>query len=242
MQTLIIIAIVTFLIVVVLAAIKNKAGEVGSLPYEKKKALFTPAERSFYGVLKQVVAEDFEVFGQVRMADFLGINKGLEKGTRQGFFNKIKAKHVDFVLCNPDDLSVVAVIELDDKSHNRAKAIESDKFKDAAFKVAGIPLIRFKAQKSYARNDVIKVLQQSIDFNGDALPNHSKIKEVATLPMKKVTQIKSMPKQTDDKLCPKCSSTMVQKKPSSGKYAGKVFLACSAYPKCKTILPVEVAG
>jgi len=242
MQTLIIIAIVIFLMVVVLAAIKNKVGEVGSLPYEKKKALFTPAERSFYGVLKQVASEHYTIFGQVRMADLLDIKKGLEKGQRQGFFNKIKAKHVDFVLCNPDDLSVVAVIELDDKSHNRPKVIESDKFKDAAFEVAGIPLIRFKAQKSYVINEIAMSLQQSIGFNGNVLSEAPKIKSVSIPPVQKDIQVKPAPKEKQAKLCPKCSSALIQRKATKGKHAGNVFLACSAYPKCKTILPLEASS
>jgi len=134
------------------------------------------------------------------------------------------------------------IVELDDKSHNRPKVIESDKFKDAAFKVAGIPLIRFKVQKSYARNDVAKILQQNIKFNGDALSDNLKVTEVSALPVQKDIQVETKAKDIEGKLCPKCSSVMVQKKANKGKYAGNIFLACSAYPKCKTILPVEVSG
>ena len=61
---------------VVLAVIGQLLGKKGqksqSLPsYQAAKALFTPAERSFFGVLKQTVGAEFEIFGKVRVADII---------------------------------------------------------------------------------------------------------------------------------------------------------------------------
>jgi len=86
-------AIVTIIIIlVVLAAfIQLKVSKTkGELPYERKGVLFTPAERSFIGVLKQTVGDQYEVLGQVRVADLLVVKKGLDKSSRQSFFNKTR--------------------------------------------------------------------------------------------------------------------------------------------------------
>ncbi|MFB1034111.1 MAG: hypothetical protein QMC38_02060 [Sinobacterium sp.] len=43
---------------------KQKPIEENEYPYQKLDALFTPAERSFFGVLNQVLGEDVVVFGK----------------------------------------------------------------------------------------------------------------------------------------------------------------------------------
>lgn len=50
---------------------------------------------------------------------------------------------MDFVLCDSDDLSTIAVIELDDRTHLRPARVKRDQFLEETLKEAGIPLIRF---------------------------------------------------------------------------------------------------
>ena len=237
MQSLIIIAVMLLIVFVVLAAVKNRANSSGALPYERKLTFFTPAERSFFGVLKQVVGDHYEIFGQVRVADLIVVKKGLGNSARQSFFNKIKAKHVDFVLCNPNDLTVVAAIELDDKSHNKSSRVARDKFMDAAFQAAELPLIRFKAQHSYSINDIATSLQSNIGFNRNQLSMNLKTEPIEALSEQEKIQLDPEANTQSAIRCPKCSSLMVRKKATRGKHAGNFFLACSGYPKCKTILP-----
>lgn len=50
----------------------TQSDDTPELGYRKKGPLFTPAERSFYGVLLQAVdQEKYQVFGKVRVADLL---------------------------------------------------------------------------------------------------------------------------------------------------------------------------
>jgi len=75
--------------------------------------------------------------------------KGLSRKNWQVAFNKISAKHFDYVLCTKDTVKVVAVIELDDKSHAESRTKQRDALIEAACKTAEVPLIRFKAQRNY---------------------------------------------------------------------------------------------
>lgn len=51
-------------------------------------------------------------------------------------------KHVDFVLVEAADFGVA--VELDDSSHQRAKAKERDGFVDWALEAAGVRVVRVK--------------------------------------------------------------------------------------------------
>ncbi|HQV23541.1 MAG TPA: DUF2726 domain-containing protein, partial [Agitococcus sp.] len=50
---------------------------------------------------------------------------------------------VDFVVCAPDGAKILAAIELDDSSHEKAERIQADAKKDKALRSAGVPIIRW---------------------------------------------------------------------------------------------------
>jgi hypothetical protein len=64
-------------------------------PYCRTDPLFTPAERSFFGVLKKAVGDHVEIFAKVRVADVINPQKGLSRSEWQIAFNKIAKKHFD---------------------------------------------------------------------------------------------------------------------------------------------------
>lgn len=117
-------------------------------PYTAIGNLFTANERDFLRVLEQAAPES-RIFGKVRLADVIAVRKGLPKSAWQRAFNRIGNKHLDFVLCQPEDLSIRCVIELDDKSHKRADRMQRDAFLEAALHAAQVTLVRVKSRKSY---------------------------------------------------------------------------------------------
>lgn len=142
-----------FLLVVLLAILKLFIGFTkpkAGFPYEPQSALFTAAERSFLGVLEQALDDRHRVFGKVRVADVLKVRSGLSSKSWQAAFNRISSKHVDFVVCRKDDLSIAFLVELDDKSHGKRKRIARDKLLDSAIEAAGLRLVRVPAQKRYS--------------------------------------------------------------------------------------------
>ncbi len=112
-----IVALVLVVLAAVAFALKGKGSGLGVAPdvYYLRKTLFTPAERSYLGVLDSVLPADVRVFGKVRLEDFLGVKSGLDRGARMGARNRINRKHVDFLLVRSSDLAPLAGIELDDK-------------------------------------------------------------------------------------------------------------------------------
>lgn len=141
------------IIVLVLKVFKRKNTEK-HVEYIQKDNLFSPAERSFLGVLESAISTDTRVFGKVRVADVLSPAETNNKSSWQIAFNKIAAKHFDFVLCDKSSLNVKAVIELDDKSHNFRKVRIRDAFINDICKNAKLPIIRFPAKQAYVVDDV----------------------------------------------------------------------------------------
>lgn len=185
-------------------------------PYQSKKTLFTPAERSFLGVLNQAVEGSALIFGKVRVADVVEPIKGLSRSGRQTAFNKISGKHFDFILCHKDDLSIVCAIELDDQSHRFKKRQQRDEFLKNLCGAAGIPLVQIPAKSGYVVSEVKQLIAPRIINKENAA---SKQKQSAT----------------NEKVCPKCGSILVKRTAKKGKNAGKQFWACSAFPKCRYI-------
>lgn len=114
------------------------------LPKEKfpycAREILTKNELQLYNTLYCVaIRNGWMVLMKMRLADIIGVRKGTDDYMK--YFNKIKAKHTDFVLCDPITLDVLAGIELDDDSHKRPDRIERDVFVNKVYQAADIPLI-----------------------------------------------------------------------------------------------------
>lgn len=183
------------------------------------------------------------IFSKVRVADVLAPQKGLNRANWQRAFNQISAKHVDFLLCDPQDCAVKLVIELDDASHGSAKRKKRDVFLEGACKSAGLPLLRIRAARGYGvlniRQQVEAVLfpvqhdsslekpeqlkgqdieattneQERVDNRPEPQAAHQK--EAAT-----ETEVATQPVTP---ACHQCGEVMVLRKAHSGKNAGQHF-------------------
>ena len=221
------------LIIVVAVALLLKARtkrESVEYPYQKADSLFSPAERSFLGVLERAVGDKCKVLGKVRLADIISLISGLSKSDRQKAFNRINSKHVDFALCKKDDLSLICAIELDDSSHKKSDRKNRDDFLEKALNASSVSFIRFAARVSYNVQEVKAKIAEATGLDVQAAPNESSSVQISG-----GEAAQGDPTRT----CPKCASPMVLRKATSGKYAGKRFWGCSRYPECKTVLPVK---
>ncbi len=70
----------------------------GALPSRLRDDFLSAAEVSFYNVLRQVAGERATVCAKVRLADLFRVARPNENAAAR---NRIAAKHVDFLLCDP---------------------------------------------------------------------------------------------------------------------------------------------
>src|SRR4030066_413730 len=109
---LLIVAVVVAVIIAMKA--KRQSGKSDEVwPFYAKKPLTQPEQILYFRLLNAL--PEHIVLAQVQLSRFLGVKKG---NNFQAWNNRINRMSADFVVCNKDS-SIVAVIELDDESHER---------------------------------------------------------------------------------------------------------------------------
>lgn len=131
---------VMFVLLVALAIVKSrdraKDGD-DTWPFYAKKPLSQP-EQILYFRLIQALPEHI-VLSQVQLSRLLGVKKG---HGHYAWFNRINRMSADFVVCNKDS-SIVAVIELDDATHQRNDRQIADAKKHKALGAADVWVLRW---------------------------------------------------------------------------------------------------
>lgn len=176
-------AVIVFALLVVVAVLGRLLRgtprvQSGASAYTSTAGLLTPAERSFFGVLNQALCSQYHIFAKVRLADLVRPVPSPSRSGWQTAFNRIAAKHVDFVLCDSKDLSVACVIELDDKSHDRFERGFRDNLVDSALADAGIPVLRIAARRSYSPGQIQEQVQTLLNSRGKPQPQPSEQKMI----------------------------------------------------------------
>jgi len=129
------------------------------MPYGLKDDYLSPAELSFYHVLRSILSPELVICPKVRLSDILFTRRPHEN---QAARNRLNQKHVDFLICDALTMTPRWVIELDDSSHERADRQERDAFVDEAMRVAGLPIIHIKAARSYVPGEVQGMIQKAL--------------------------------------------------------------------------------
>jgi len=130
-----------------LASVTSAPKPAANLPYERIPHLLTAAERDFLAALQQAAPAGHQVFGQVRLANLVQVKQSARRDKSHWW--RIQAKCLDFVLVDSASFAPRLVIELDDRSHDRADRRERDAFVDDVLASAGIPILHVRWQRSY---------------------------------------------------------------------------------------------
>lgn len=142
--------IVVFALVV--AILKKRGilnfGSSGADPYYVKKPLTQP-EQILYHRLVHALPDNI-VLAQVQASRILGVKKG---ANFQEWNNRINRMSYDFVVCSKDS-TVLAAIELDDKSHEADARVKTDAKKSKASTDAGLRLIRWHVRSLPSEEEI----------------------------------------------------------------------------------------
>jgi hypothetical protein len=94
------------------------------------------------------------VLAQVQVSRVLGVKKG---ANFHEWNNRINRLSYDFVVCNKDS-TVVAAVELDDKTHEQADRRTTDEKKNKATADAGLRLVRWHVRSIPSEESIRKEL------------------------------------------------------------------------------------
>lgn len=129
--------------IILLLAIGVKLFNTKSQPIAtyRKKYLLTKNEYSFYQKIKPIIQEkNLRILCKIRLADL--IEPAVNKNQKEWYaaFNRIKSKHIDFAIAT-DDMKVIALIELQDGTHQKSDRKERDTFVNTSVTNAGYTLL-----------------------------------------------------------------------------------------------------
>ena len=106
----------------------------------RKKELLTDTEQLFFKHLTHALP-DFYIFTQVSFGALITHNGQENFSVRKYFAQKM----ADFIIVN-HSFEVLAIIELDDKTHDRQKAQDRDQKRDELLYQAGYKVIRYRCE------------------------------------------------------------------------------------------------
>ena len=129
-----------FVALVILKNRGRRGAPDASWPFYARRPLSQP-EQVLYHRLIQALPEHI-VLAQVQVSRVLGVKKGFNF---HEWNNRINRLSYDFVVCTKDAM-VLAVIELDDKSHEAESRADADRKKDSATAAAGLRLVRWQVK------------------------------------------------------------------------------------------------
>lgn len=117
-----------------------------SLPVTAKQWFFSRSESAFFKALEAALPAGYRVFPNVRLNDLFLIRSGAQQ---RATYARLRDKHVDFLIVRTEDFRPWLAIELDGASHDQAQQQYRDAVKNVAFRSAGLPLLRVRAESPY---------------------------------------------------------------------------------------------
>jgi hypothetical protein len=130
--------------------------------------LFNSTEHAFLMALRSAAPPHIAVLAKVRVADILS-----PVGNDVPAFNRIARKHVDFVLYNLQNRSVLRAIELDGPTHASKRAIKSDQVKNSCFASARVPLARVPVADWNKPDTLRSLFAHSTEAEAPSLPAYA---------------------------------------------------------------------
>lgn len=144
-------------------------------PFEKKKLMTTPEHVLYFRLIESL--PELCIFSQVQLSQLVTVKKGHDF---KQWFNRISRMSADFVVTDKA-MEIIAVIELDDRTHNKPDRIEADKKKDKALTSAGIKVIRWKVSPMPTVAQIKEAFNVSEKIAPPIEINRERKKEVPTI-------------------------------------------------------------
>ncbi|ALS97362.1 DUF2726 domain-containing protein [Lacimicrobium alkaliphilum] len=149
------------LIVIGVAAVKLN-GETLAFPFKKRTNLFTPVERSFLDMLEKAIGDQYRVICRVKLSDVVALRQGTDKKTARSAMSRAGSRHLDFVLCDREDLSPVVAIDLVSPKGKEGYKGQRDWFVSSTLDAARIPHLRIKIKSGYSKEEIRNCIEAKL--------------------------------------------------------------------------------
>ncbi|GAB4456792.1 MAG: hypothetical protein Kow0070_07540 [Anaerolineales bacterium] len=185
-------------------------------PYRLREPFLSTPELALLRVLQKMSGGHYVICPKVALNDIFYIARPNEN---VHFFNKFFRKHVDFLLCDPENFKPAIGVELV-KPIARSETREADQFMEDLFLSAGLPLVHVPSSDSYSEDDLEELIKLAV----------LKVKE--RQPLRDSTETDSVP------MCPVCGKMMVLRIHRTGPDKGKQYYGCMDSPNCSGVVEI----
>lgn len=158
MEAFFIAAVAVLVAAVLLWRLRPVARWPRNMPYTRRAGLLSQGEFAFFRVLVRAVPRGVSVAPKVRLADLVTV----APDAWHTYGRPIAGKHVDFTLVDWDTTAILAVVELDDRTHEQRDRRERDDFVDGVLGSAKVPVFHVKAAARYNLEEVRRLVEGAI--------------------------------------------------------------------------------
>lgn len=116
------------------------------LPQYVRKPLLTENELDFARQLRAVCPPELVICPQVALSALIDVAAHVAE--RRAARNRFAQRYADFVLCSAESYDIIGIIELDDRTHERAQRRERDLRLDAIYASIGLPVTHVQARRT----------------------------------------------------------------------------------------------
>jgi len=116
-------------------------------PYLRRPSIMNQAEARFYLRLTQAVGDTFLIAPKIRLADVIDVRGDAMEW--KGSWNRIAAKHIDFLLVATDSFRPLLAIELDFEASFGTEGRSGDEWLERALMISGMPIMKVKVKRDY---------------------------------------------------------------------------------------------
>ena len=165
---LILFAMISLIVIVAMLASRLNDNSF-PFPFDRKTALFTPAEKNFQNLVEQAMGGRYRILNRVKLADIVSIRNGVSNRASQTAVNNANSKYLDFVICERDSMKLLGVIDLVD-TKGKGYKVKKDWFVSGALEAAAIPHIRIKVKANYTLDEIRACINTRILGNNAPSP------------------------------------------------------------------------
>ncbi len=200
-----------------------------SIRVQRKSRLLTMTERKLFDALSAGLSREYLVFPKVRIMDVIDAKPGTRGLELRRINRELVGHHFDYAVCRRDDMSIIAVIELESSTRQKRdrKRKLRDKLLNRVCKSASLKLFYFDARQDYKNTNFERIITgKRTDL---AKPSQ------ASVPVSRTPEVKderSFSLMGGIKTCPKCRGEVITKIAVKGRNIGEKFLMCRKYPYC----------
>jgi len=172
------------ILVVIVAVLASRLNDNSfPFPFDRKQAIFTPAEKNFQNLVEQAMGPKYRVLNRVKLSDVVTIRNGVSNKASQSAAKNADKKYLDFVICDRDSMKLLGAIDLVD-TQGKGYKVKKDWFVSGTLEAASIPHLRIKVKANYTVAEIRACINTRLI--GNAKPEPKMKGRVIPAPMVKV--------------------------------------------------------